>query len=316
MRRICVLGAGTIGSLFAAHLARIAEVWVVVRRPEHARAIVEHGLRVSGKAEFTASLEATVDAAAVPRFDLAVVATKANDMADAMAGIAERSPDAVIMTSQNGLGADEVVAAFGPWPVLSAVTFMSGTRHSDHHVEYELDAPTWLGPASVHPASKGAAEETASLLVAAGLRAEAFEDVAPALWSKLIFNATVNAVSALTGLPHDQHFRQQDALSDLGHLVQALVDEGKAVADAAGITLYEDPWEMNLEAVARGESGQGRYRHLPSMLEDVLAQRPTEVDFITGRLVREGLRRGVPVPLHLALYRLVTGRQASWVVRP
>lgn len=315
-RRVCVVGAGTIGSLFAAHLARVAEVWVVTRREDHALAIREHGLRVSGKADFVASLEATADAARVPRFDLAIVATKATDLADAMSRLAGASPGALVMTSQNGLGADEIVAGHGPWPVLSSVTFMSGTRHSDSHVEYELDAPTWLGPASVSPASADAASETARLLVDAGLKAEAFDDVRPALWSKLIFNATVNAVAALTGLPHDQHFRSEAQLSDLGHLVRLLVEEGKAVAAAAGIALHEDPWEMNLEAVRRGETGQGRYRHLPSMLEDVLARRPTEVDFITGQLVREGVRHQVDVPLHLALYRLVKAREASWAVAP
>ena len=71
---------------------------------------------------------------------------------------------------------------------------------------------------------------------------------------------------------------------------------------------------MNVRAVRRGETASAAYRHLPSMLEDVLAQRPTEIDFITGALVKEAARLGVEVPLHTALYRLVKGKEASWQV--
>ena len=144
------------------------------------------------------------------------------------------------------------------------------------------------------------------LIAAGGLKAEAFPDLRPAQWSKLIFNATVNGVAALTGLPHDFHFAQTEQSSDLGPLVRDLVDEGKAVAAAAGVELHDDPWEMNVLATQRG------HRHFPSMLEDVEAQRPTEVELINGALVREAERHGVPVPLQTAVYRLVKAREASY----
>jgi 2-dehydropantoate 2-reductase len=211
---------------------------------------------------------------------------------------------ATVMTVQNGLGAEEIVAAHGDWPLLSAVTFMSGTRHGDAHVEYVLDTATWIGP------YRGTGEEdarrVADLVAAGGLQAEAFPDLRPAQWSKLIFNATVNGVAALTNLPHDFHFAQTAQLFDLGHLVRDLVDEGKAVAAAAGVALHDDPWEMNVLATQRG------HRHFPSMLEDVEARRPTELELINGALVREAVRLGVPVPLQTALYRLVKAREASY----
>jgi 2-dehydropantoate 2-reductase len=208
------------------------------------------------------------------------------------------------MTVQNGLGAEEIVRRHGAWPLLSAITFMSGTRHSDTHVEYILDTETRIGPHSgTTPAD---AEAAAGLLVAAGLRARAFEDLRPAQWSKLIFNATVNSVAALTGLPHDRHFAERERPSDLGHLVHDLMEEGKRVAAAAGVELYEDPWEMNVHATRRGSA------HYPSMLEDVEAHRPTEIELITGALVREAERVGVHVPLHTATYRLIKGKEASF----
>ena len=211
---------------------------------------------------------------------------------------------ATMMTVQNGLGADEIVGACGEWPILASVTFMSGTRHADTHVEYILDTATWVGPSrGTTPRGRGGAAE---LIRSSGLKAESFADLRPALWSKLIFNATVNTVAALTGLPHEPRFAQLDEPGDLGHLVLALMDEGKAVAAAAGVELGEDPWEMNVHATQRGS------RHYPSMLEDVDAHRPTEIELITGSLIREGRRHGVPVPLHETMYRLIKAKEASW----
>jgi len=222
-------------------------------------------------------------------------------------------PSATVMTIQNGLGAEEIVRAHGERPLVSAVTFMSGVRHADDHVEYELDTETWLGPFAATTTYERA-REIEALLVESGLRARAFPDLRPAQWSKLIFNATVNTVAALTDLPHVSAFAHVEAPTDLGRLVRDLMDEGKAVAAAAGVALHEDPWEMNVHAVRRGETeaAAGAYAHVPSMLDDVRSRRATEVDFITGALVREAERTGVPAPLNTAMYRLVRARETAY----
>ena len=302
--RACIVGAGAIGSLFAAHLATVTDVLVLTRREEHARELNEHGLRISGRHDFTARVTAASDPRDLPDFELGIVATKATGLSAAAESLSGRFPDATIMTVQNGLGAEEVVRRHGSWQLVSAVTFMSGTKHSDTHVEYILDTPTWLGPYGETAFDR--VEEIAQLLVDSGLKAEALPDLRPAQWSKLIFNATVNGVSALTGLPHNAHFAEEEDHSDLGHLVHELVDEGMQVAAAAGVELHDDPWEMNVLATKRGSA------HFPSMLEDVEAQRPTEVELINGALVREAQRCGVAAPLHTALYRLVKAREASY----
>jgi 2-dehydropantoate 2-reductase len=304
IERVCVVGAGAIGSLYAGHLAQVAQVSVLTRREEHARALNAEGLRVTGRSELVGRVTAAADPAALPEFDLGIVATKATELEAAAARLAGRFAGATIMTVQNGLGAEEIVRRHGPWPLVSAVTFMSGNRRSDTHVEYILDTATWLGPYGDTPFAT--VSEAADLIVASGLKAEALPDLRPAQWSKLIFNATVNSVSALTGLSHDAHFAAEERLSDLGHLVHGLMDEGKRVAAAAGIELHDDPWQMNVLATRRGSA------HVPSMLEDVEARRPTEVDLITGALVREAERLGVDAPLHTAVYRLVKAREASY----
>ena len=287
---------------------------MLTRREEHARALNEQGLRISGKHELVARVHATAEPAGLRDFDLGILATKATHLDAAAARLAGRFAGATMMTIQNGLGAEEIVRAHGDWPLVSAVTFMSGARHSDVHVEYELDTETWLGPYTGTHTPLERVEEIHSLLERSGLRARAFADLRPAQWSKLIFNATVNTVAALTDLPHVSQFAALGEPTDLGHLVRDLMDEGKRVAHAAGVELHEDPWEMNVLAVRRGETeaAAGAYAHLPSMLEDVRARRRTEVDFITGALVREAERLDVAVPLHTAMYRLVRARETSW----
>jgi len=302
--RVCVIGAGAIGSLFAAHLATVADVLVLTRRQEHAQELNDRGLRVTGRHDFTARVTAAADPRDLPEFDVGIIATKATGLEDAAESLAGRFEGATIVTVQNGLGAEEVVRGHGNWQLISAVTFMSGTKHSDTHVEYILDTPTWLGPYRETPYER--VQELARLLVDSGLEAEALPDLRPAQWSKLIFNATVNGVAALTGLPHDAHFAAEDGDSDLGHLVHALVDEGKLVAAAAEVELRDDPWEMNVLATKRGSA------HRPSMLEDVETRRPTEVELINGALVREAERHGVDAPLQNAVYRLVVAREASY----
>ena len=304
IERVCVIGAGVIGSLFAGHLADVADVSVLTRRQDHADALNRDGLRITGRSDRHAALFATTSPDELPAFDVGIVATKADGLEDAAASLEGRFPEAMLMTTLNGLGAEEVVRGHGDWPLVSAVTFMSGTKHSDTEVEYILDTATWMGPYEDTPYER--VEELGELVRSSGLEAETFPDLRPARWSKLIFNATVNAVAALTGLPHDAHFAREETPADLGHLVHDLIDEGKAVAAAAGIELYEDPWEMNVLATRRGHT------HYPSMLEDVEAHRTTEIDLITGSLVREAERHGVAVPLHTALYRLVKAKEDAW----
>ena len=304
IRRVCIVGAGTIGSLYAGHLAQVVEVSVLTRRQGHADALNERGLRVTGRADLVARVTAAADPDELPDFDLGIVACKGTDL-DVVAGrLAGRFAAATLMTVQNGLGAEQVVRRHGSWPLVSAITFMSGTRHSDTEVEYVLDTPTWLGP--YEGVSTDFVEEVAGLIVSSGLEAEAFADLLPAQWSKLIFNATVNGVAALTRLPHDFHFAQEAEPTDLGLLVHGLMAEGVAVATVAGIALHEDPWEMNVLATRRGSA------HSPSMLEDVDARRRTEVDSINGALVREADRLDVETPLHTAVYALVRGKEASY----
>jgi 2-dehydropantoate 2-reductase len=304
MKRVCIVGCGAIGSLYAAHLARVAEVWAFVRREEHARALNREGLRVSGKHEFHASLKATAKREELPDCDLAIVATKATQVADSMALVGSRFDQGAVLSAQNGLGSEEIIADRTRGQVIRGTTFMSGTKHSDTHVQLELDTATWIGPFEPRNTPFAVVREAADLIKSAGLKAEALADARPAQWSKLIFNSSVNGASALTGLPHSPHFADESQLSSLGRLLHELIDEGKRVADAVGVRLTEDPWEMNKIGAMTN--------HPPSMLYDVRHQLPTEVDFLSGAIAREAQSHGIAAPLHAAVYRLIKGKEASW----
>jgi 2-dehydropantoate 2-reductase len=304
MKRVCIVGCGAIGSLYAVHLARVAEVWAFVRREDHARALNREGLRVSGKHEFSASLKATTKPEELPACELAIVATKATQVEKSMAAVGGHFERGAVISAQNGLGCEEIIAAHTSGQVIRGTTFMSGTKHSDTHVQYELDTQTWLGPFEPRHTPYALVKGAADLIAAGGLKAEALQDARPAQWSKLIFNASVNGVSALTGLPHSPHFADESEFSALGHLLHELIGEGKRVASAVGVELHEDPWEMNQIGAMTN--------HPTSMLYDIRKEFRTEVDFLSGAIAREAQRVGVPAPLHAAVYRLIKGREASW----
>lgn len=312
IRSVCVAGAGAIGSLFTGHLATVVETKALVRREDHAEALNRHGLRVTGKSDLHSRVLAATDPALLEPVDLVIIATKASGVEPVAERLHGHFRGATVMTVQNGLGCEEVVARQGDWPIISSITFMSGVRHSDTEVEYELDTETWMGPWERSGADFALTRKVADLIVSSGLKAKAFPDVRPAQWSKLIFNSVVNSIGAVTNLPHVKEFAQTDRPSDLGTLVLAMMNEGKAVAAAQGIELYEDPWEMNVRAVTHGQTGDEDYAHVFSMLSDVRARRPTEIDWLTGAVVREGKRLGVPVPIHEALFALVKGIEHGW----
>ncbi len=304
MKRVCIIACGSIGSLYAAHLAKVCEVWAYVRRPEHARALNESGLRVSGSHSFHANVRATSNPAELPKFDYGIVSCKATQTAEALGPVAHLFPHGALLCAQNGLGSEEIVADLAKTFVIRAATFMSGTRHSDTHVQYELDTPTWMGPYEPSNTPFPVVKELADLICAGGLKAIALEDARPAQWSKLIFNSSVNSVSALTELVHCPLFAKEEGFGDIGHLLRSLIEEGKQVAAGLGIALYEDPWEMNKIGAQTD--------HPPSMLYDIRHKLKTEIDFLGGAIAREADRAGLAAPLHTALYRLIRGKEVSW----
>jgi 2-dehydropantoate 2-reductase len=300
---VAVIGCGAIGSLYAAHLARVpgTEVWAVDPWAEHVAAIEADGLRVTGQAEFTASVRARTDGRDLPACDFGVVATKALHTRDAVAGARAALAGAAVVSVQNGLGNEEVIAELVPRVIRGSIV-TAGTVVAPGVVRYDAPGDSWFGPFEPGPAAMDEVERLARLLTEGGLRTHALEDARGPQWTKVIFNAATSPLAALTGLSvgpvcTDPELRRQ---------VDGLISEALAVCERVGIGLLRPPGEAVEEAIAEA------YHHKPSMLQDVLARRATEIGALNGGIAAEGRRAGLPTPLHDCMVALVRGLEQSW----
>ena len=268
--RVCVVGCGAVGSLFAANLAQLddVEVWAFDVSQPHVDAINASGLRLVGAGEVVGHPTATSDAREVPACDFGIVATKAMHTEGAIAATAHAFADGAVATVQNGVGNEEVVAAH-VGRVIRGTTFPAGKILEPGVVQWDVKGDTTLGPFEPQPAGEDEIERLADACTRGGMPTAAVADARPAQWRKVIFNAATNPVGALTGLTHGRVCERPD----LRALVSALVDEGKAVASAQGIVLDADPEEL-IDHAARPEVAYG---HKASMLQDVEARRQTEI---------------------------------------
>jgi 2-dehydropantoate 2-reductase len=305
MTRICVVGCGAVGSLFAANLAQLddVEVWAYDTSHEHVAAINEHGLRLSGAGEVVGRLRATTNPGELPACEFGIVATKAMHTEAAIVATAHAFADGSVATVQNGLGNEEALAAHVP-RVIRGTTFPAGKVLEPGHVQWEVKGDTTLGPYEPQPAPLAAVERLADACTRAGMPTQAVTDARGPQWRKVIFNASTNPVGALTGLTHGRVCERPD----LRALVSALVNEGKAVAAAQGIVLDADPEDL-IDHAAKPEVAYG---HKASMLQDVEARRATEIDYLNGGIVRFWREHGVPTPLNEAIWALVKGVEESW----
>ena len=303
--RICVVGCGAVGSLFAANLSLLddVEVWAFDVSQPHVDAINAGGLRLSGAGEVVGRPRATSDAAEVPPCDFGIVATKAMHTEAAVEATAASFRDGAVASVQNGIGNEEVIARHVP-RVIRGTTFPAGKILEPGHVQWDVKGDTTFGPFEPRPAGLEEVERLADACTRAGMPATAFADARGPQWRKVIFNASTNPVGALTGLTHGRVCEDPA----LRALVSGLVDEGKAVAAAQGIVLDADP-EVLIDHAAKPEVA---YDHKASMLQDVEARRQTEIDYLNGGIVRFGQELGVPTPLNEAITALVKGVERSW----
>ncbi|HXZ42795.1 MAG TPA: ketopantoate reductase family protein [Terriglobales bacterium] len=302
--RICIIGCGAVGSLFAAHLAKAgeAEVWAYDVWKDHVEAIRQTGLRLSGAADFTVRLNATNDPKGLPRCDYGIVATKANRTKTAIAQVAHIfDENSAVCSVQNGVGNEEIIAEHVR-SVIRGTTFPAGHAIAPGHVGFDIKGDTWIGPFEPTHTPMQKVEELAALLTRSGMKTFALQDARGAQWTKLIFNAATNPVGALTLLHHGAATR----FGPTGQLFNDLIAEGEAVAKKMSINLHGDPRNL----VQKGANAPGRHR--ASMLQDVLAKRQTEVDFMNGAIVQWGKKVGVPTPLNQALWALIKGLEHSW----
>ncbi len=304
--RVCVLGAGALGSTIAATLSHGGcDVTLIGRSPAHLDAINTHGLRVRhGEAdaatEHVERVRATSTWADAGAVDVVVVLVKAPASRSAVRSAVAAVPDgAVFLTLQNGLGNEEVIASVvGRRRVLNGTTSVAGRLISPGYVSSAvLGKQTVVGEldGTITPRVRDLAEAFSR----AGLETSVTDDISSLKWDKLLTNVATGALSAITRLPYGELY----AVPQVEACARQAVREAMAVARAAGATLTVDDPAAVWRRAAEGLPADFR----TSMLQSVEAGATTEIDCINGAVVRWGQRAGIPTPVNDTLVAAVKG---------
>jgi 2-dehydropantoate 2-reductase len=301
---ILIVGCGAIGGLFAAALSSVARVDAFDTNSEHVKAINAHGLRVTGKNPRTARIVATDDPASLKNsaYDAVIFLTKSKMTAHALAQLRPvLAGNPMLVTLQNGMGNAEALLSVPGVIVIRGVTMNAGRYVEPGCIENLIEGKSWLGPA------RGTVEDAqplADLLNKGGLETETVTDSMGAVWSKFVFNCVMNPLGAL--MMGDNASRYES--SEMGALIDDLATECMAVAKALGATFAFPPMEY-VDKVRAGRIPLSK--HAGSMALDIARGGPTEIDELTGFIVREGERLKIPVPNCQAVYRLVKGLELA-----
>lgn len=293
--RIIVLGAGAIGSLYGAKLSDAHDV-TLVGRPEHVRAISEHGLRLEGLEARIVRVAAATGVDRVEPGTLILLTTKVSASAAALEPIAPLvRDDTTILCLQNGLGSEDIARAAvgGRGAVLRGITQFGAIFRAPGVIDFKAAGHTLIEP---HERSAALAD----LFTSSGLDGRISRDIHAAIWRKLVVNCVINPITAMLRC-------EVGAIADprLDPLKQLVIDECVAVAAADGVRLDIDFQKTIAEVF-------GPSRNIASMHQDLLRGRPTEIDFMNGAVAALGERYGIACPANRALTQIVKGLEASF----
>lgn len=299
-----MVGCGAIGGIFAAALSSVAEVAGYDTNLEHVRAIRERGLRVTGATEREARFATTADPAELAgrTFDAMLFLIKSSATARALAQLRPAlGGRPVLVTLQNGMGNSEALLGIADSVVARGVTTDAGRYIGPGAVEHLIRGKTWLGPL------RGAVEDVewlGALCTSAGLPTEVLADPMAAVWSKFVFNSVMNPIGALLLGVNAARYESPEVCA----LIDDMAGECARVVEALGGRFAYDPLDY-VHKVRRGEAPLST--HAGSMAQDIARGVPTEIDELTGYIVAQGERLGIPTPACTTVYRLVKGLEIA-----
>ncbi|MFA5117107.1 MAG: 2-dehydropantoate 2-reductase [Candidatus Omnitrophota bacterium] len=306
--KIAIVGPGAMGCLFAAFLSRSkAEVWVLDRNKERAKIIEEQGITVEGASgSWQAKLRAGSQGSEIGKVDIIIICVKSYDTKEAIESAkALIDENSIVITLQNGIGNIEVLSE-----VVGAERVIGGVTNQ---------GSTLLGPARIRHAGKGDTvlgridgkipvelREVREVFNKCGLETRISRDIKSLLWSKLIINVGINALTSITGL-NNGRLVEFEATRQI--LRDAVTEAVKVVKKKRIKLIYDDPL-AKVEAVCEATSA-----NVSSMLADVMNKRRTEIDFINGVIVRQGMSMGIPTPVNWVLTNLVKTIEGTYKTR-
>jgi 2-dehydropantoate 2-reductase len=293
------------GCLFAAHLSKTKqEVWILDKSKERAALINEHGIIVEGQGgSWQAKVPATTQAKEISSADLLLIGAKSYHTKEAISSARGLVTDNTqVLTLQNGIGNIEILSEIaGSDKVIGGVTNHGATLLDTGHIRHAGRGETIIGRIDGKiPVELRAIRE---IFNKAGIETRISRDIKGLLWSKLIINAGINALTAVTGLPNGK----LTEFEGTRRILREAVTEAIRVAKRKRIKLaYDDPL-AKVEAVCEATAA-----NISSMLQDVQRHKRTEIDFINGVVVRQAQELGIAVPVNSVLVDLVKTIEASY----
>ncbi len=304
--KIAIIGPGALGCLIAGSLkARTKEeIWLIDNSPERAKHIRQDGIKIEGLSNLArCQVNASADPKEAGVCDLVILCVKSYSTEDACKDIKDIvSDNTFVMTLQNGIGNVQVLNDyFGTEKVIAGVTNHGATLLGDGHVRHAGKGETIIGLSSGKVL--GPIKEIAGILSKAGFETKVSKDIDSVIWSKLVINVGINALTAITRLKNGMLTEHGGTRDILRNAVQEAV---KIVKRKRVKLVYDDPIQK-VESVCKATAA-----NVSSMLQDVLNKKRTEIDFINGAVIRQGKALGIPVPVNEVLTALVKTIEAAY----
>ncbi|MGY0194407.1 ketopantoate reductase family protein [Leptothrix sp. BB-4] len=306
---ICIVGAGALGCTIGAALSEVgSRVWLINRSPAQVEAMNARGLQlVTPEGERSVPVQAATSCAGLPQADLVIVLVKSFDTEAAILGAAPViGPDTAVLSLQNGLGHEDILAAtVGRERVLAGKTYLGGVMLAPGRIiSGTVGKQTHIGELD------GAITPRVSAIAAefnrAGLSTTVSDNILGTMWDKLLVNVATSALSGITRLAYGDLYE----VPEVRETALAAVAEALAVARAAGVRLSfsepEQAWNRAAEGLPRAFKA--------SMLQSLEKGSVTEVDFIHGAVVRAGRQHGIPTPVNATLVACIKGIERALVV--
>lgn len=307
--KVAVLGAGAMGSLFGGLLAEAGnQVTLIDIWKEHVDAINTKGLKIDETkgVKIVKEVKATTDPSQVDPVELLIVFVKSTVTEVALESAKSIVGDnTTIITLQNGLGnIEKIEKAVGKGRVIAGVTSHGSTLLGPGRIRHAGQGDTYLGEIDGRITKR--LNRIAEVFNRAGIKCRVETDILSLIWSKLIINVGINALTAITGLKNGDIVKYHETVE----ILEQAVKEAVRVAQSRGIKLqYDDPVAHTKEVCRL--TAQNR----SSMLQDVLNRRKTEIEMINGAVVREGEKAGIPTPVNRVLTNLVATIQKTYDLR-
>jgi len=303
--KIAIVGGGAMGCLFSAYLTKTKEdVWLLDKDPAKAAKLNDSGIYVeSPTGNFQAKVKATANIQDIANCDLVLICVKSFNTKQAVEGIKPAlSPETKIITLQNGLGNMEIISELtGEERVIAGVTSEGATLIETGKIRRSGNAETVIG--AINGKTPVELRQIREIFNKAGFLTKMSRDIKSLIWSKLIINVGINALSAVTRLPNGKLIEYEGTK----RILRDAVTEATRITKRKRIKLIFDDPLAKVEAVCEGTSD-----NLSSMLQDILRKKRTEIDFINGVIVRLGQELGISVPVNKFLLDLVKTIESSY----